>query len=182
MTFRCRQLLTLSALACVSAAPAFAQQNAATDKAISSRIHPHLRSLQSRFPPNHRVRLVISFAGTEPMRPLPRLDYTLPRTDPKNSQILASVRSVIDALRIAREAEYAKKLPELSAFGVNLETQFWLLDGIVVNAPLSAVEKMAKRSDVAFIEEADTETPPPTVSAGRAVINSDFLYSVSAAN
>ena len=143
------------------------------------KVHQKLRELLDAQAPETRVRLIVTFREELATPAFPRRDRTIPYDAPKNREIVAEGKRVIERVRAARERGHAQRYAALKALKVEVRETFWLVNALSIEAPLAAVPVLEERADVQYVEEVQGDSEPPTVRAGRTAINSDYLFSVA---
>lgn len=130
-------------------------------KIAHDKIHPLLRKwLEGR---DHRERHELVIVAREnlqiPRFPEPAGDE--PRTSPTNRRLLKRAEALVDELtkrRAEGQGQLVRIAEELE--GKVLE-QFWLVNAMLVDIPLSAVERLAAVDEIVSIEPRHSGEPPP---------------------
>ena len=147
------------------------------------KIHPELLSTMESRAPSELLEMVVVFEEDTPIPPMANLDVTLPRSAPENASRLREIDAAINTVRNARSLKQTEKRAMLGRdFGGRVIDCFWLINGMVVELPLSAVNGLAQRPDVLSIEPRQKAVPPPGhgtanhVSNARAQIDTDWYF------
>lgn len=150
-----------------------------------SKIHPDLSALITSRPASDLVDVVVVFEENTRIPPMPLLDSTLPREAPENAARLKEIEAKITAIKAVRGATHAANASMLAReFGGRTKDSFWLINGVVVELPLSAMRGLAQRPDVLSIEPQQTTSPPANhgtanhVSNARARIGTDPYFNM----
>lgn len=131
-----------------------------------SKIHPDLSALIASRPPSDLVDVIVVFEENTTVPPMPFLDSTLPRDAPENVARLKAIEAKINAIKSTRAATHAANASMFARdFGGRVKDRFWLINGMVVELPLSAVRGLAQRPDVVFIETQQTSASPTSHGA-----------------
>ncbi len=108
-----------------------------------------------------RQRLVVTFREDQQVPRLPDLDTSRARSAPFNAQVLSRTAALVSDLKAARAPGYQTLSTQLAPLGVRTVNTFWLIKGVEVDAPLSAVPALVARDDVQYVEPADSGAAPP---------------------
>jgi hypothetical protein len=108
-----------------------------------------------------RQRVIVTFKEDRKIPRFPDLDPALPRTAPVNVQAQTRSDAIVNDLTAQRQAGYQALSSDLARMDVRTLDTYWLIKGMVVDAPVSALAALAQRSDVSYIGPVETETRPP---------------------
>ena len=111
-----------------------------------------------------RQRVVVTFVQDQKMPRLPDLDASLPRTAPANVETLRRSDAIVNDVIARRSPAYQQLKTDLARLDVRVLETFWLIKGMVVDAPAAALPGLAQRDDVSYVEPVDSGTPPPADS------------------
>ncbi len=114
------------------------------------------------------------------MPKFPPLDHTKPILDPTNQAIVAKRRTLAEGILATRAAHNANREKELEFLGARVLERFWITNSVLLELPSAAVDALAARADVVFIQPDETTIKPPTTREGRQVISSDYLFDLTA--
>ncbi len=138
-------------------------------------------------------RVVVSFQNDVKIPPFPVLDLAQSRTSVANKAVQARADTLISGIATARRAGYQAISSDLAKLGVTTVETFWLIKGMVVDAPLSALPSIAQRADVTSVEPVDAGQParlssaaagattaavPPTQADARAFMGTDPFFNL----
>jgi serine protease AprX len=124
-------------------------------------------------------RVLVGFAEDVQIPRFPELDPDLARNAPANVAAQSRSDALVAGLQRRRQAGYQAISSQLSQLGVRTLDTFWLVKGMEVEAPLSALAAIAQRPDVTVIQPAGDGSPPPTdpaESVARGLMNTDPLF------
>jgi serine protease AprX len=129
-----------------------------------------------------RQRVIVTFQDDVKVPRFPDPDPALPRTGSANALVQAQSNAIVTRLTAQRQPGYQALSSELAQLGVRPLGTYWLLKAMQVEASLSALPALARRSDVTYVEPADSGTgvPADTDPANdeedaRALMGSDTL-------
>src|SRR5262245_34239596 len=153
------------------------------------KIHPllvsHLRELKRALRPDESVEALITFRDNIKVPRFPSPNTAEPRDSAHNKLAMARADQLVEAVNAARADEYRKLRAELSAnYGCEVTETFWLINGVAAKMRLSAVETLAAREDLIYIEPRFTGEKPPqewypiNVAGGRGRIDSDPYFNL----
>lgn len=111
-----------------------------------------------------RTEAVVTFRDNQTVPRLPDLDPTRSRTAPANQATRASGDQLIHDLANRRQADYQALSTGLGHLGVRTLGTYWLIRGMLVDAPVDQLATLAARDDVSYVGPAQTEAPPPADS------------------
>ena len=111
-----------------------------------------------------RQRVILTFQEDQKIPRLPDLDPALPRTAPANGQVQAQANTLVSGLAARRQPGYQALRSELARLDIQTLDTYWLIKGMVVDAPVSALPALAQRSDVSYVEPVATGARPPADS------------------
>jgi hypothetical protein len=151
------------------------------------KIHPDLRALMGGPTPPTRVEVIVTFADTVQIPLFPTADYGDDRTSGKNPARLDSAQTIIQALRLSRQAQYLADTTALKTLpGVTIRKTFWLLQACLVSMPLGQVTPLSLQPTVVSIRLNRGRVAPHhdaeranDVDKGREAIGSDPYYGLS---
>jgi len=148
-------------------------------------IHPVVRRWVSERSGDDREQLLVGFRDdvAMPRFPDPQPDET--RRSGANRRTGRNAQRLVKEVSAARAERYAELSRELRELGCRSRESFWLVNAMLVDAPLGAVEKLAGRDDVLYVEPRFAgEEPPQNANAnddvddGRARIVSDPYFNL----
>lgn len=148
-------------------------------------IHPVLQTWLSEGAGDRREQLLITFREDLriPRFPDPQPDQT--RRSAANRRAAAVGERLAKEISTARADRYKELARELGELGCRQRDTFWLVNGMLVDAPLEAVKRLAARDDVVYVEPRFAgELPPQNANAnddvddGRARIVSDPYFNL----
>jgi hypothetical protein len=108
-----------------------------------------------------RQQVVITFQEDLKVPRLPEPDTTLPRSADANVRAQAEADGIVANVKAQRRAGYQTLSSDLERLHVRTLDTFWLVKGVVADAPLAALPELVKRADVQYIEPVTTGAPPP---------------------
>ena len=149
-----------------------------TVRSAEEKIHPDLRNIRD-LNQAERVRVVVQRAEHLTIPKYPQRDRSRRADDPANRAIVKQRHAISEQLLKDRVAHNKPFVDELKAKGITVLEQFWVTNSMLVEMPLAAVDALAARADVVSLSPELTTVPPPTVRAGRDVIQSDYLRDAS---
>jgi len=144
-------------------------------------VHPGLRTILGDPFTDRRIELLIVFTDQPVLPRFPRPRVGEPRTSPANSEERERARLLLESIREKRASDYEELIARLKQIAPGLEVldKFWLISGLLVEAPLSAVESLAAADFVLSVEPRYPGEPPPTdypISEGRLRIGADTFF------
>ena len=142
------------------------------------KVHPRLRAMQRDLAPGKRIELLIVFTDQPALPRFPRPIPGEPRTSPGNAAERERARSIVEFVRERRASDYEDLIDRLSQVAPGLEVldRFWAISGLLVEAPLAAVDSLAAADFVLSVEPRYPGEPPPygyPISEGRRRIGAD---------
>lgn len=144
-----------------------------------SRISPALEGL----PPGDLLDVVVTFRRHDRIPALPRNVDGVLRTEEPNRSIREQRLQVLDEVASRRLERLPESLALLSALG-GIPLEYHVVGNAVsATLPASVLPTLAADPEVAFIEPAQTTTPPPDANSandvddGRTLIRSDLMWS-----
>jgi len=144
------------------------------------KIHPVLRNkLNTGSVGDEKERIIISLRDTVRIPRFPEPADNEPRDSATNVAVRARAQELIEQIKGQRAVDYGRLGTEL-AVGHQarvLET-FWIIKAMLVEMPLAAVQGVANREDVLYVEPENSGAPPPTVYDGRTRIASDQYFNL----
>jgi serine protease AprX len=149
-------------------------------EAQRDKVHPLLRRWVRERPGEEREQVLIAFVDpiTIPRFPEPATDES--RDSEQNQRLLARADELVRSISAERASEYERLESMLANHDAKVLEQFWIINGVVVDMPLSAVERLARREDVLSIEPrfSGEEPPQDEVDDGRARITTDPYFNL----
>ena len=150
------------------------------------RIHPRLKQLLLERGPDKVERIVVNFRDNLTIPRLPEPETSERRGTQTNERAAKRGEELIGQLQAQRERYQREVAPALvQRHRARVIEGFWLVNALLVEMPLGAVEELAARADVLFVEPDDTGTIPPQnannnddVQDGRARIVSDPYFNL----
>jgi hypothetical protein len=110
------------------------------------------------------VRVVATFVEDLNLPRFPHLEPSEPRDSPKNAAAQARSDALVAAIEQARAPNYDARSQELAnRYSAKEIERFWLINGMVLDMPLSQIRPLAARSDVQYVQYDQTDTPPPRI-------------------
>jgi serine protease AprX len=144
------------------------------------KLHPLLRRWLQGPDLNRRDEFIVVFVDQPTV---PRFPDPIPGVPPDSPRMLrqrARAEALVRSIQEQRAPRYAELERELTAIEPTLEyrERFWLINGIVVEAPLRAVESIAGSPSVLSIAPRFSGEAPPAyeIREGRNAIRSDPYY------
>ena len=111
-----------------------------------------------------RQRVILTFQEDQKLPRLPDPDPALPRTAPGNAQLQSQANALVNGVVARRRPGYQALSAELARQDVSTLDTYWLIKGMVVDAPVSALPVLAQRRDVTYVEPVATGARPPADS------------------
>jgi hypothetical protein len=108
-----------------------------------------------------RMQVVVTFRDNQRVPRLPDLNPALSRTAPANVAARSASDHLIHDLAIQRQADYQALSTDLARLDVRTLDTYWLIRGMLVDAPVDTLAALAARDDVSYVSPAQTDTPPP---------------------
>ena len=151
------------------------------------KIHPQLKEMLKRRGPSAKEFIIINFRDTLKTPPFPELVPGEPRSSAANQERLLRRAQQVEVLKAQRAKIHHKRMQEIGPrFHAQFVESFWLTDSILVRMPLGAVQGLARRSDVIYIEPQSGGEKPPIgdgnalndVIDGREEISSDPYFNL----
>ena len=151
-------------------------QDPATD-GPHAKIHPTLANWVSQQPATSAVTLVITFQDD---LTIPRFPEPADQTQDAQTQAAAASAQLRSSIQQQRAPAYSALAQEFAqSYGAQVLQTFWLIKAMVVSMPLGAVQAVAARADVLYVEPENAgDAPPNTVADARARINSDPYFNL----
>lgn len=144
------------------------------------KIHPRLRDWAKEQPGEERRQMLIAFVDpiTMPRFPEPATDE--PRDSEQNQRLISRADELVQSISAERAREYERLEAILADYDAKVLEQFWIINGVVVDMAMSAVERLARRDDVLSIEPRFSGEAPPQdeVDDGRARIVTDPYFNI----
>jgi hypothetical protein len=127
-----------------------------------SKLHPQLSAaLAQTAAAGRRQQVIVTFQEDVKVPRLPEPDTKLPRSAAVNVHAQAQADSLVAGVKAQRQAGYQALRSQLGQLDVRPLADFWLIKGMVVDAPLSAIPALVQRGDVQYIEPVATGARPP---------------------
>jgi serine protease AprX len=111
-----------------------------------------------------RQQVIVTFQEDQKVPRLPDLDPKLPRNAPANAQVLKQSDAVVNDMAARRRAGYQALSDDFARMDVHTLDTYWLIKGMVVDAPMSALAALAQRGDVTYVEPVANGSRPPADS------------------
>lgn len=147
------------------------------------KIHPLLRTMQAQLGGGETVEVVVTFGDDYKIPRFPEPDPQQARSAERNRLALSRGEELVARIQEDRRGAMAEKLGSLREHQAEVVETFWLVNAALVKMPLSAVEALAKREDVLYVEPDRTADRPPQngndaddVADGRARMVSDPYF------
>jgi serine protease AprX len=127
-------------------------------------------------------RVLIGFAEDVQIPRFPELDPDLARNAPANAAVQSRSDVLVAGIQRQRQAGYQAISSQLGQLGVRTLNTFWLVKGMEVEAPLSALTTIAQRADVTIVQPVNDGSPPPSTgfepgeSVARGLMNTDPVF------
>lgn len=152
----------------------------------SEKIHPLLRQWLFERNQDETEFILVNFVDNLKIPRFPEPDIEEPRNSKSNEIALKKAEELIQQIKNRRAKNYQKIMDEFQTnFKSEIIETFWLINGMLVEIPLSAVERIAERKDVLYIEPQNSGEKPPQdsnpnndVDDGRARIVSDPYFAL----
>lgn len=130
------------------------------------KLHPALKAevqkLSSGAAPDRTERVVVNFKEYMKIPRFPRPDVSQPRDSAFNQSAMARAAQMVEEIRQSRAPRYDSLAQELGhLYGARVTETFWLINGVEVELPLSAVSRLASRADVLYVEPSESGEAPP---------------------
>lgn len=147
-----------------------------------NKVHPKLEEAVRTRPGHELVKVIVMFSEDTEIPKMPFLDGLQPRDSEENRARLAVIQSHVDAIKAQRAPRYQEKARALHRdFGARIEEEFWLVNGVVAEVPVSAIHGISQRPDVLYVQPNERDIKPLGyyVSDGRSRINSDPYFNAN---
>ena len=149
--------------------------------AARDKVHPHLRRLQREDAAHGRAELIVVYADQPRIPRFPEPVAGEPRDSPSNRVELARAQALAESIGAQRDSRYADLATELATVDstITVLDRFWLITGMLIEAPLEMVDDIARLPSVISVEPRITPEPPPAlhqIDDGRARIASDPFF------
>ena len=108
-----------------------------------------------------RVRVLITFAEDQQVPRMPEPVVGESRNSAANVAAKSGADAQVASLKSRRADGYRKIRADLARQGANVVEEFWLIKGVTAEIPLKALDALANRADVRYIELEDTGIAPP---------------------
>jgi hypothetical protein len=143
-------------------------------------VHPVLRRWLADRSADEREQVIVLFQEQTAIPRFPEPDSDQPRTASRNQSLTARAEEIVRNIVEARAPAYERAEASITELGGTSVERFWLINGIVAELPLGAVERLAARDDVVSVEPriSGEEPPQDEVDDGRARINSDPYFNL----
>lgn len=161
------------------------EQARTTPERTTSKIHPLLEKEIAEEHPRKFVEVVVSFADDIHLPSFPDSIPGEPRDSARNMQARAHAEHLIQNIVALRKPRYEQRETELLPLHARVLETFWLIDAMLIEAPLEAIPIIASRPDVLAIQPNDLGDVPPQdagndVRDGRRLISSDYYSNFAA--
>lgn len=155
------------------------------------KIHPVLRKWVATRPHTDRVEMLISFEDDVTVPHFPDIVHDEPWNSVENGHILRRAQRLSEQLIEIRDEQYVGLIDDLAYLEIPVQESFWLINSLLVSAPLGMVQRLAERPDVLYLEPRYPEAEPPQsfaptsvgpimrpadVADGRSTIGSDPYF------
>jgi serine protease AprX len=148
-------------------------------------IHPVLRKWMSERSGDEREQVLVTFRDDLRMPRFPDPQPEETRRSVANRGAGRNAQRLVKEISAARAERYAELSRELRELKCRARESFWIVNGMLVDAPLGAVSKLAEREDVLYVEPRFAgEEPPQNANAnddvddGRGRIVSDPYFNL----
>ncbi|OEJ43018.1 hypothetical protein AR457_01800 [Streptomyces agglomeratus] len=122
-------------------------------------------------------QIVVVFADSLTIPRFPEPATGEPRDSDLNRRLLERAQELVRSVEAQRAPGYERLEAELAQYEATPLERFWIINGLVVEMPLRAVERLARRDDVVSVEARYSGEEPgqDEVDDGRASIVSDHF-------
>ena len=135
---------------------------------------------------DHRARVMITFASKVRVPRFPEPAGDEPRDSDANKRVLGRTAQIIGELRQERSELYQQRSRRLKQLNIDTIETYWLIDAMLVDMPLGALEELSEWPDTIFFGLNETNYPPPApdgdntndVQDARAIIRSDPYFNL----
>jgi serine protease AprX len=148
-------------------------------------IHPVLRKWMSERSGDEREQVLVTFRDDLRMPRFPDPQPEETRRSATNRGAGRNAQRLVKEISAARAERYAELSRELRELKCRARESFWIVNGMLVDAPLGAVSKLAEREDVLYVEPRFAGEEPPQnanvnddVDDGRGRIVSDPYFNL----
>ncbi len=150
----------------------------------TEKIHPVLKKWLEERPSEQNERMLVNFRDDLRLPRFPEPATDQPRESAINKRALARAQELIRQMEERRSSNYQKLREELgSRYQAQVLETYWLINGVAVEMPLRAVQALAAREDVLYVEPQNAGEQPPQdannnndVDDGRARLVSDPYF------
>ena len=144
------------------------------------KVHPRLRAMLTDPAPGRRIELLVVFTDQPELPRFPRPIPGEPRTSPGNVAERERARTLVELVQEGRARDYEDLIGRLRQYAPDLEVldRFWLISGLLIEAPLAAVDSLAAADFVLSVEPRYPGEPPPSdypISVGCRRIGADVF-------
>lgn len=153
------------------------------DPAEVSKLNPTMFAWSREGAPDEAQLAVVNFVDSIVLPSFPGALASEPLDSPANERIQEEISALIKSIEEAREPRYSQLRRELERdHGVEVVATYWITNAMLMMLPRRAVEALARRPDVLYIEPNETQQPPPDsnpnndVVWARAQINSEQYF------
>jgi serine protease AprX len=145
------------------------------------KVHPTLRRWLGERSDEEREQIVVVLSDTMAIPRFPEPAIEEPRQTDRNQRLIERGEELVRSIEAQRAPGYEQFETQLTDYDAVLVERFWIINGVVVEMPLSAVERLASRDDVVSIEPrfSGEEPPQDEVDDGRARIRSDPYFNLA---
>lgn len=167
----------------------FDPKNDDTDRKPPSdrpKIEAELRKLLEKEGKDFRAHVMITFTSKIRMPRFPEPVADEPRESEANQKMLERSAQIISELEQQRAASYDRRAKKLQQLKIKIIETYWLIDAMLVDMPLGALQELSEWPDTIFFGLNETNYPPPApdsnnnndVQDGRAIIRSDPYFNL----
>lgn len=126
-----------------------------------SKLHPALAAALAQPATNTRHKVIVTFQDDMTVPRMPNPDQTQPRSAEVNVRAKAKADALVAGVKAQRRPGYQAIGSQLARLDIRTLDTYWLIKGIVADAPLSSLPALVGRDDVLSVEPVATDTPPP---------------------
>ena len=145
-------------------------------------IHPVLQRWLAGVPHTKLEQLIVVFTDTERIPRFPEPAVKEPRDSERNRRRRARVEELVGTVRENRDAQYEDLIRALEGIDrrIRILARYWLINALLIEAPLRVVPALAQIDVVQSIEPRFTGERPPNneIDDGRARIGSDPYFNL----
>ena len=153
---------------------------AAPKDVAPERIHPVLQKWLAEKDPKSVETVIVNFRDDMKIPRFPEPETEQARDYTSNKAALNRASELVRDIRSKRAETYKRLGAELGRYKATVVDTFWLVNGMSIKAPLSAIREIAARQDVLYVEpDQGGEAPPQNeVSVGRSRMVSDPYFNL----